>query len=266
MEVKQRVFFHPRIVEFWNLGPAAAALRETAEFVNLHSAWRGSNRFVALLKTFELFSGRADVLASGVPLPDVRALRDYVQSGVPLGEPTLESEGARTGDESLRRVLDWSRTVNRDVTDRMGMIAPFPGVRECMDLLRGRADLLVVSQTPESALVHEWTRSGLDARVRVIAGQEAGTKAEHLALAASGRYAKDRVLLIGDAPGDWKAAREANTLFFPILPGAEMESWARFREEGIGRFFGGTFSGSYQEQRVSEFLARLPDAPPWPAA
>lgn len=264
METKQKVFFHPRIVEFWNLGAAEAALRETAEFVNLRSSWRGSNRYVALLRTFEWFGRRPDVRASGVALPDTRALDAYVRSGVALGEPTLEAEVARTGDESLRRVLEWSRTVNRDVSARMGDLPPFPGVRECLDLLRGRADVVVVSQTPEEALLREWTRSGLAGHVRAIAGQELGSKAEHLELVAGGRYAKDRVLLVGDAPGDWQAAREVKALFFPILPGEEPASWERLRREGLERFFGGTFAGRYQEERVREFLARLPDRPPWP--
>jgi phosphoglycolate phosphatase-like HAD superfamily hydrolase len=263
MEAKQCGFFHPRIVEFWNLGALEAALRETAEFVNLRSAWRGSNRYVALLRTFEWFSRRPDVRASGVALPETRALDAYVRSGAALGEPTLEVEVVRTGDESLRRVLEWSRAVNRDVAERMGDLPPFLGVRECLDSLRGRADVVVVSQTPEEALLREWTRSGLAGSVRAIAGQELGTKAQHLALAASGRYATDRILLVGDAPGDWQAAREAKALFFPILPGEEPASWEHLRREGLDRFFGGTFAGEYQEQRVREFLDRLPDHPPW---
>lgn len=264
METKQCGFFHPRIVEFWNLGAAGAALRETAEFVNLRSAWRGSNRYAALLKTFELFNRRPEVRASGVTLPDTRALEAYVRSGAALGEPTLEAEAARTGDASLCRILEWSRAVNRDVAERMGDLPPFPGVRDCLDLLKGRADVAVVSQTPEEALLREWARSGLAGSVRAILGQELGTKAQHLELAATGRYPPDRILLVGDAPGDWQAAREAKTLFFPILPGEESASWDRLCREGLDRFFGGAFAGEYQEQRVKEFMDRLPGHPPWP--
>ena len=52
--------------------------------------------------------------------------------------------------------------------------------------------------------------------MRLIAGQEYGTKAEHLALAAKGKYADDHILMIGDAPGDFKAAKSNGVLYFPI--------------------------------------------------
>ncbi|MDT7723259.1 MAG: hypothetical protein QOE94_4270, partial [Mycobacterium sp.] len=45
-------------------------------------------------------------------------------------------------------------------------------------------------------------------------------------------YAKNKVLMIGDAPGDLKAAKGAGTLFFPINPGHEEASWERFFKEG----------------------------------
>ena len=64
-----------------------------------------------------------------------------------------------------------------------------------------------------------------------------GSKTEHLTLAAKGKYPADQVLMVGDAPGDLKAARDVGALFFPINPGAEEESWERFVGEGIDRFF-----------------------------
>ena len=54
--------------------------------------------------------------------------------------------------------------------------------------------------------------------------------------------------MIGDAPGDYKAAVANDALFFPINPGAEEASWKRFYEEGIDRFLAGTFAGEYQAE------------------
>ncbi len=68
----------------------------------------------------------------------------------------------------------------------------------------------------------------------MIAGQEMGKKADHLRLAAAGKYPADHVLMIGDAPGDLKAARANGFLFFPVNPGAEDASWQRFFEEAMG--------------------------------
>ena len=69
--------------------------------------------------------------------------------------------------------------------------------------------------------------------------------------------------MIGDAPGDYKAAVANDCLFFPINPGAEETSWRRLHDEGIARFFEGTFVGAYQEQLLEEFDAFLPEHPPW---
>jgi hypothetical protein len=99
--------------------------------------------------------------------------------------------------------------------------------------------------------------------VSLIAGQEMGSKQEHLALAAAGRYDPDRILMVGDAPGDWKAAQAHGALFYPIDPGHEDESWQRFFEEGLPRFFAGTFAGDYMDARLAHFQTLLPDRPAW---
>jgi phosphoglycolate phosphatase-like HAD superfamily hydrolase len=99
--------------------------------------------------------------------------------------------------------------------------------------------------------------------VRVIAGQEMGTKAQHLALAAKPKYPSSRILMIGDAPGDMKAARANNALFFPVNPGHEEESWRRFYDEAVHRFLAGEYAGTYEAELVAEFDALLPQAPPW---
>ena len=94
-------------------------------------------------------------------------------------------------------------------------------------------------------------------------GQELGSKKEHLPLAAGGRYESDKILMVGDALGDLEAARHAGALFFPINPGCEDESWQRFFEEGLPRFFAGTFAGDYMNTQLDQFLDLLPERPPW---
>ncbi len=97
----------------------------------------------------------------------------------------------------------------------------------------------------------------------LIAGQEYGTKTQHLAAAAAGRYAPDHILMIGDAPGDLKAARANHALFYPINPGDEETSWERFYNEAMARFFAGTYAGDYEAALIAEFDRRLPEIPPW---
>jgi phosphoglycolate phosphatase-like HAD superfamily hydrolase len=136
-------------------------------------------------------------------------------------------------------------------------------VRESLERLRGRADSMVVSATPGEALIREWEEHDIARYTRVIAGQEMGTKSEHLRYGAGGKYLQERILMIGDAPGDMKAARDNGALFFPINPGAEDQSWERFYQEGIDRFLAGTYTGDYEARLIQEFEALLPDTPPW---
>jgi phosphoglycolate phosphatase-like HAD superfamily hydrolase len=136
-------------------------------------------------------------------------------------------------------------------------------VRESLEKMLPKADMLVVSQTPTEALVREWEEHRIDRCARAIAGQELGTKTEHIAMAAGGKYPVEKMLMIGDAPGDLQAAKKNKALFFPINPGHEEESWRRFYEEGLDRFFKGTFAGAYEKKLIDEFDKYLPEHPAW---
>ena len=262
MEVKQCRHFHPLIIAFWGLDAIAPQVRETAEFLNLRSRWRGRNRFTNLLLTFEMLARRADV-AGKAPLPPTDSLRAYCESGVPLGNPSLEEAVRATGDAALRRVLEWSVAVNDDIARRMAPVPPFRHAVEALRAMRGRSDTLVVSQTPSEALSREWRQHGIDGLVGAIAGQEAGSKTEQLLGASRGRHGKGRVLMIGDAPGDCAAAEEAGALFYPILPGREEESWKRFAETDYPRFLADELDEATLSALRSEFESLLPGTPPW---
>ena len=124
---------------------------------------------------------------------------------------------------------------------------------------------MVISQTTGEALRREWAENSIDTYVRLIAGQEIGSKAEQLQFAAAGKYPREKILMIGDAPGDYKAAKANKALFFPVVPGREEQSWQRLFER-VGRFFGGKFAGGYEKELFAEFDASLPATPPWETA
>ena len=130
-------------------------------------------------------------------------------------------------------------------------------------MLQRETDVVVVSATPGEALTREWEEHDIAKYARIIAGQEMGTKKQHLELAAKGKYPSDRILMIGDAPGDMEAARANGALFFPINPGHEEESWERFCKEGLGKFMTGQYAGAYETALVADFEKLLPAAPPW---
>src|SRR5438034_9121448 len=122
---------------------------------------------------------------------------------------------------------------------------------------------MCISQTPAEALKRDWAEHGIDRFVLIIAGQEMGTKTEHLKFAAAGKYPANKILMIGDAPGDFKAAKSNGALFYPINPGSEEKSWERLYHEALDRFFAGTYAGDYEAKLIKEFDASLPEKPAW---
>ncbi len=263
MEIKHKECFCPNTIKYWNLQAVSKYAREAVEFVNLYSKWRGTNRWPALVMVFDLLRDRAEVMARHVTIPPGLRLREFIASGKPLSNEGLEAYRAERPDQELDRALEWSVAVNKSIADIVSGLPPFPYVRESLELLTARADTIVVSQTPTEALAREWAEHDIAKHVRVIAGQELGTKRQHLKMATAGRYALNHVLMIGDAFGDLEAARANGALFFPINPGHEEDSWKLLYEEGIGKFLAGEFAGAYETERLAEFVKLLPETPPW---
>jgi hypothetical protein len=263
MEIKQKEFFIPAALKYFDLFPIAKPLRETWEFVNLYSVNRGVNRFPALIKVFELLAERKEVRESGCSLPDLSLLKEWIKSETKLSNATLGKFIEGKADNGLLKVYEWSETVNREIGEWLQGVPPFRWARQTISRISDSADAIVVSQTPLEALLREWKEHGMDDHVRLIAGQEHGTKAEHIALSAKGKYPDDMIILIGDAPGDLEAAKRNNVLFYPIVPGAESISWERLYTEAFDRFLSGTYKGGYEASVIAEFSRSLPDTPPW---
>lgn len=262
MELKHKECFIPTFIDRYELQGVSKYAREAAEFVNLYSKSRGTNRFPALVEQLDWLRRRPEVKARGIPVPRPKGLIEWIARETKLGNPALESAVAETGHPDLKQALAWSVAVNKAIAAMVRGAPPFPYVRECLDRMSERADIIVCSQTPNAALQAEWQEHGLAGYVLAICGQEEGSKQE--TLAAARNYPAAHTLMIGDAPGDHRAAVANDCLFFPINPGAEESSWQRLHEEGIDRFFAGTFAGGYQQQLLEEFHTYLPDHPPWP--
>lgn len=265
MEIKQKMCFHGLIASNWNLQAIEKQVRECAEFVNLYSKFRGVNRFPALLMTFELLREHPDVVKSGAHVPKMKAMQKWIQSGVTLGNPTLEHAVKETKDPELTLLLKWSKDVNKLVEQTVKNIPPFKWARESLEKISRNSDAICVSQTPGEALIREWKENDIEKYVAVIAAQELGTKAEHIAMATKNRYPANSILMIGDAPSDKRAAKSNNALFYPVNPGHEAESWERFYKQAYDHFLNGTYAGNYERHLIHEFEALLPEVPPWKA-
>ncbi len=262
MEIKHKECFTPMFIKHFNLQAVSKYAREVWDFVNLYSKTRGANRFPALVRALNLLRERPQVKARHVHVPETKALEEWIARETKLGNATLAAE-VKSGNKALEQVKRWSDAVNTQVEDIVHGVPPFPLVNECLERISQRADAMCISQTPADALNREWSAAAIEKLVKMIAGQEMGTKTEHLKFAAREKYTPSKILMIGDAPGDFKAAKSNSALFFPINPGREEESWKRLHDEALERFFNGTYAGEYESKLVKEFDACLPENPSW---
>lgn len=259
MEVKHKECFCPATVKYWNLQAVSRYAREAWEFVNLYSVDRGINRFLALDKVLDLVEQRAECRREGIVLPDHSALKAWTRSGEQLNNLSLETH---RGDPEMERILEWSLDCNRRIQEMVYGVPPFPCVRESLEALSQKADIVIVSATSTEALMREWEEHGLISLVSAVCGQEAGSKAHCISKAMEGRD-PGRCLMIGDAPGDRAAAEKNGILFYPIRPLKEAESWEEFHRKYLHLFLTGTYQGEAQQMAVERFERLLPHTPPW---
>jgi phosphoglycolate phosphatase-like HAD superfamily hydrolase len=262
MEIKHKECFTPMFIKHFELQAASKCAREVWEFVNLYSKTRGANRFPALSRALKMLRERPEVTGRGVRVAETDGLDQWIARESRLGNATLAAE-VNGGNRALGKIKEWSDAVNAAIEDIVRGVPPFPLFRASLERMRERADTMVISQTPADALEREWLEHDIRGGVRLIAGQEMGTKTEHLRFATGEKYAAEKILMIGDAPGDYNAAKANGVLFFPIIPGKEEQSWRRFHREALDKFFSGQFAGSYEAELVKEFDASLPENPPW---
>jgi phosphoglycolate phosphatase-like HAD superfamily hydrolase len=262
MEIKHKECFVPMFIKHFGLQPVSKYAREVWEFVNLYSKTRGINRFPALSNALNFLKDRPEAQTRNVQIPSSEAVDEWIARETKLGNATLEAE-VKGGNNNLDLVYAWSTAVNAQVEDIVHGVPPFPLVRECFEKIREKADAMCISQTPVDALQREWGENQLDGYIAMIAGQEMGTKTEHLKFAAASKYEATRILMIGDAPGDFKAAKSNFALFYPINPGHEEASWQRLFDEALDKFFNEEYAGAYEDALVAEFNKCLPENPPW---
>ena len=266
MEVKHNDCFSVNLVKHFGLASISRQVHQAWDFVNLYSTTRGTNRFKAILLVCDFLREMPLVQNMGVTVPELSYLREWSETETKLGNPALQTAiDNATGEryDELSQVMTWSLGVNESVAEIVYNLPPFPGVSETLERLQGKADVIVVSATPDEALIREWAEHEIDNYVAVIAGQEMGTKTEHLTITTKDRYPENHVLMLGDSPGDLKAARDVGALFFPVNPGAEDASWQLFLDEAMEKFFNGQYAGDYETALIDKFQELLPETPPW---
>ena len=266
MELKHKDCFLGALIRVFGLAPITHEVHLVWNYVNIFSFTRGTNRFKALILTFDYLRKFKRVQQLNIQLPPLKVLEKWVVSSRFLSNESLEQvviDLPKNEKKPIETVLEWSKEVNHMVKATVFNLPPISGSLKAMDYLNTYADLVVISNTPIDTLQREWSENNIEKNVLHIGGQETGTKTEMLIAVAKEKYARDNILIIGDSPGDLIAAQAVNALFFPILQSKEEESWHNFNSEGCEIFLNGVFTGSYQNEQINQFKSSLDTAPPW---
>jgi len=263
MEIKHKECFIPSFIQHFHLQNISRYAREVWEFVNLYSKTRGLNRFPALLLALDLLRDHPRVQEKGITIPQVPGLKRWVETSSSFNMGSLDAQIEKDKSPDLIQIRDWSADVNQRIKKMVWGLQPFTHGKTFLEMAHSRADIMIVSQTDRATLNREWQEAEILPYIKLVAGQEMGSKAEQLDLAAKGKFPASRILMIGDAPGDLQAAIETGALFFPIIPGREEECWNELITRGFQKFLTGSYEGSYQNRYMKEFQTVLPEHPTW---
>lgn len=252
MDIKHIRCFGPSMVQEWKLW----RWEREAEFywnkVSLYSMSRGVNRFKGLYETLRYVDTHM------TPVEGLSDLALFVNESKALSNPALQEYIEKTDSPILKKCLRWSETVNEEIrqltaNDRLA----FSGVAETLSMLSARADIVVVSSATPQALEEEWRTNDILKYVSLICAQDAGSKTYCIRRLLEKGYDPEKAMMIGDAPGDRKAAAACGISFYPIEVRREVASWKELSEHAAEAFFAGNYRGETEERYIEAFEQNL---------
>ncbi len=253
MDVKHIRCFGPCMVAEWGLEEWKEEILARWNEINLYTMTRGINRFRGLAKALREIDGKY------TKIDDLDTLTQWAADSPELSNDAVKRAIAEKPDSViLPKALSWSLAVNASIKALPeSEKPPFQGVKEALSYAQQYADVAIVSSANLGAVLDEWKLYGLLEHTDIVLAQDAGSKAFCIGELLKKGYAPDHVLMCGDAPGDYDAARKNGVFFYPILVRREAESWAEFASQGLGRLTDGSYGGEYQEEKAGQFLRNL---------
>ena len=255
MNCKHFHCFGPCMVDEWALEQWQEEILRRWNEINLFQMTRGINRFKALAMTLE------EISVKYTPIIGVAGLKNWVDTAHALSNDGLSKAIAAEEDDDtrlcLQKALDWSMAVNEGITRLPEELkVPFPGAKECLAAAHEFADVAMVSSANRDAVEEEWGKFGLLEHTDIVLAQDVGSKAHCIAKMLEFGYDLDKVLMVGDAPGDCDAAEKNGIWYYPILVNWEEESWTELREGALDLFRAGSY-GSIQAEKKQVFVENL---------
>ena len=255
MNCKHFHCFGPCMVTEWGLEEWKEEILDRWNVINLFSMTRGINRFKGLAMALEEINERY------MPITGIAALQQWVDTAPALSNDAVAKAEAETVEPGARMVfekaLSWSKAVNAAIVELDEKLkVPYEGAKEGLAAAHAFADVAMVSSANRDAVEEEWGKFGLLQHTDIVLAQDIGSKAACIAAMLKFGYDVDKVVMVGDAPGDCDAAQKNGVHYYPILVNHEKESW----DEAVAVAFGKLQSGEYAQygaQKRDEFLRNL---------
>lgn len=254
MDVKHIKCFGPCMVNEWNLEVWKDEILQSWNEVNLYTLTRGINRFKGLAIAL------AEINEKYIRIDGINEYLNWINTTKELSNESLEKEiKNNTGNLTcIKKALAWSIDVNKCI-NTLGYEEklPFEGVAEAIKKANSIADVAIVSSANEKAVLEEWEYHSLLNDVDIVLTQNIGSKAYCISKLLEKGYNKENVLMVGDALGDYEAAKSNEVLYYPILVRNEKQSWNNFITEAIDKLINKSYNGDYQEKLINSFKKNL---------
>ncbi len=252
MDIKHIRCFGPCMVAEWGLEEWKDEILSRWNDINLYTMTRGINRYkglsIALTEINEKYTA----------IEALDTLTHWVEESPELSNGALEKAIAADDSISLKKALSWSKAVNASINqlpDEEKL--PFEGVKEALAFAHEKVDVAIVSSANLDAVLEEWERYGLLDHTDIVLAQDSGSKTFCIGELLKAGYARDHVLMCGDAPGDLDAAKKNEVFYYPILVRHEAESWQEFMDKAVSKLLDGSYGGAYQQEKIDAFLNNL---------
>ncbi len=255
MNCKHFHCFGPCMVAEWGLDEWMDEILDRWNVINLFSMTRGINRFKGLAMAL------GEINEHYKPITGIDALQHWAATAPALSNDGVAKAAAEATDPDaklvLEKALSWSKAVNAAIVELdESLKIPYNGAKEGLAAAHSFADVAMVSSANRDAVEEEWGKFGLLEHTDIVLAQDIGSKAHCIAEMLKFGYDPNKVLMVGDAPGDSDAAEKNGVHYYPILVNHEKESW----DEAIAVAFGKLQSGAYAEygaQKKQDFLHNL---------
>ena len=255
MNCKHFNCFGPCMVAEWGLEQWQDAILERWNVINLFSMTRGINRFKGLAMAL------GEIDKQYKPIVGIEALQHWADTAPALSNDGVAKAAAEATDPDaklvLEKALSWSKAVNASIVKLdESLKIPYEGAKEGLMAAHEFADVAMVSSANRDAVEEEWGKFGLLEHTDIVLAQDVGSKAACIKQMLQFGYDPDKVVMIGDAPGDCDAAEKNGVHYYPILVNNEKASWDEVIAVAFAKLQDGTYA-PYGSEKKQEFLRNL---------